>query len=38
MEEIISEPRAAELLGRPLDAFLEDVRRQHDDLPLSLRA
>lgn len=38
MEEIIGEQRAAELLGRSLDTFLEEVRRQHDDFPLLLRA
>lgn len=38
MEGLITEGRAAELLGRPWEAFLDEVRRQHDDLPLLLRA
>ena len=37
VEERISESRAAELLGRPLETFLEEVRSEHDDLPLLLR-
>lgn len=37
-EQIIGEHRAAELLGRPWEAFLEEVRQEHDDIPLLLRA
>lgn len=38
MEGLISEGRAAELLGRSLETFRNEVRSQHDDLPLLLRA
>ncbi len=37
-EGLITEGRVGELLGRPLDRFLAEVRAQHDDIPLPLRA
>ena len=33
-EEMISEPRAAELLGKPLSEFWKQASKQHDGLPL----
>lgn len=37
-EGLITEDRAEELLGRPLERFIAEVRAQHDDMPLPLRA
>lgn len=37
-EGLISQGRAAELLGRSLETFRSEVRSQHDDLPILLRA
>ncbi|MGC8785342.1 MAG: helix-turn-helix domain-containing protein, partial [Armatimonadota bacterium] len=37
-EGLITERRAEELLGRPLEIFWNEVRSQHDNLPLLLRA
>lgn len=37
-EGLITEERASELLGRPLNTFLTEVSRQHADLPLLVRA
>lgn len=36
-EEMISETRAAELLGLPLTEFMEKAARQHGDIPLLMR-
>lgn len=36
-EDLISETRAAELLGKPLRQFLSEVSRDHDGLPVDLR-
>lgn len=36
-EDLISETRAAELLGKPLRQFLSEVSREHDGLPVALR-
>ncbi len=36
-EDLISETRAAELLGKPLQQFLSEVSREHDGLPVDLR-
>jgi Zn-dependent peptidase ImmA (M78 family) len=36
-EDFISETRAAELLGVPLNQFLEKARRHHGDIPLLMR-
>lgn len=36
-EDFISETRAAELLGQPLQQFLSQVSREHDGLPVDLR-
>ncbi len=36
-EEIISAPRAAELLGMPLSDFFQKVREEHSDLPVGVR-
>lgn len=36
-EGLITESRAEELLGRPLDRFVAEVRAQHDDIPLPMR-
>lgn len=38
MEELITQERAAELLGRPLEIFRSEVRWQHADSPLPVRA
>lgn len=36
-EDLISENRAAELLGVPLNQFVEEARRHHGDIPLLMR-
>ena len=36
IEDIISETRAEELLGSPLDEFWKQASRQHDDIPLPI--
>lgn len=36
-EDLVSEKRAAELLGQPLRQFLTNVSREHDGLPVALR-
>lgn len=36
-EDLVSEARAAELLGKPLRQFLSEVSREHDGLPVALR-
>lgn len=37
VEDLISETRAAEILGKPLQQFLSEVSREHDGLPVDLR-
>lgn len=36
-EDLISETRAAEILGKPLRQFLSEASREHDGLPADLR-
>jgi Zn-dependent peptidase ImmA (M78 family) len=36
-EDLISETRAAELLGVPLNQFMEEATRHHGDIPLLMR-
>lgn len=36
-EDLISETRAAELLGKPLRQFLSEVSEEHDGLPVAVR-
>lgn len=36
-EDLISEGRAAELLGKPLQRFLSEVSKEHDGLPVAVR-
>ena len=35
-EEMISEPRAEELLGQPIDEFWKQASRKHDNIPLPI--
>jgi len=35
-EDLISETRAAEILGKPLRQFLSEVSKEHDGLPVDL--
>jgi len=37
VEDLISETRAAEILGKPLRQFLSEVAKEHDGLPVDLR-
>lgn len=37
VEDLISETRAAEILGKPLRQFLSEVSKEHDGLPVDLR-
>lgn len=36
-EDLLSETRAAELLGKPLRQFLSEISEEHDGLPVALR-
>ena len=36
-EDLLSETRAAELLGKPLRRFLSEISEEHDGLPVALR-
>jgi len=36
-EDLLSETRAAELLGKPLRQFLSEISEEHNGLPVTLR-